>query len=124
MSYKNRRFRFSEVYIPDGFHEKDWQKLESEYTKMIEIASSARAQIVFVHIPMGINDDSYSYPPLRMSKFSSENGVPFIDVLPALKEASRHETLYWEKDGHCNSAGYRVIAETMYSKLIEEGIVP
>lgn len=124
ISFKSRQFRFSEIYKPDGFHEKDWQTVESEYKKMIEIATNAHAQIIFVHIPQGIDDDFYFYPPLRLSKFSSENGVPFIDVLPALKEASLHERLYWEKDGHCNSAGYRIIAEVIYSKLIEENIVP
>jgi hypothetical protein len=53
-----------------------------------------------------------------------KEGISFIDVLPAMKEASKYETLYWKKDGHCNSAGYRVIAETVYSKLIDEQLVP
>jgi hypothetical protein len=121
---KERRFRFSEIYKSDGFHEKDWLRVESEYKKMIEIARRSHAQITFIHIPQGIGDDSLSYPSLRLSKFSSEQGVPFIDVLPAMEEASKHEILYWENDGHCNSAGYRVIAETVYSKLVEEGVVP
>lgn len=121
---KKRPVRFREIYKPDSYHEKDWQKLESEYEKIIAIANKANVPILFIHIPQEIGDDSYSYPPLRLSSFFSKRGVPFIDVLPAMRKASLHETLYWKRDRHCNSAGYRVIAETVYSKLIEEGLVP
>jgi lysophospholipase L1-like esterase len=32
--------------------------------------------------------------------------------------------LYWGKDGHFNHAGYKVVAETVYSKLVEKSLVP
>jgi lysophospholipase L1-like esterase len=126
MSYKTKRreYKFPEIYKPEGYHERDWRKLESEFKKMIEIAKRAHVQIAFIHIPQGLRDSSYSYPAMRLSEFFSELGIVFIDVLEAMKEASRDQTLYWVKDGHCNSAGYRVIAETVYSSLIKEGLVP
>ncbi|MHA2131842.1 MAG: SGNH/GDSL hydrolase family protein [Promethearchaeota archaeon] len=124
ISFKHRRFRFPEIYKPNGFHEKDWQKVESEYRKMIELSARINAQVVIVHIPQWVGDDSYFYPSTRLSRFSSKESVVFIDVLPAMNEASQDETLYWVMDGHCNSAGYKVIAETVYAKLIEEGLVP
>jgi hypothetical protein len=39
--FKERRFRFSEIFKPDGFHEKDWQRVESEYRKMIKVSEKA-----------------------------------------------------------------------------------
>jgi lysophospholipase L1-like esterase len=122
---KNRQYRFSEIYKPNGFHEKDWRKLEDEYKKMIKIANQANIPIVFIHIPqIGPWDDSSSYPARRLSDFCSKQGVIFIDVLPAMKEAAKQDVLYWEIDGHCNGAGYRVIAETIFSTLTEKGLVP
>ena len=46
------------------------------------------------------------------------------DAFEVMIEASNGEVLYWEIDGHPNGKGYRVIAETVYSKLIEKGLVP
>lgn len=119
---KINRPRFPEIYKVNGYHEKDWRKVESEYRKMIEISARANAKIAFIHIPQAIGDDSY--PALRLSSFCSEQNVTFIDVLPAMQKASQYETLYWPRDGHCNSSGYRVIAEAIYEKLIENEFIP
>jgi len=115
----------AELYKPNGFHEREWQKIEEEYEKMIELAGQVGAKIVFVSIPQrGPWDDTASYPATRLSQWGAEHSVPIIDILPAMKDASENEMLYWEKDGHCNSAGYRVIAETIYSVVIEAELVP
>lgn len=114
-----------DIYKPNGHHEKDWQKIEFEYAKIIELAQQVNAKVAIIHIPpKGPWDDAHFYPASRLSKWCGEQGVTFIDVLPAMKEVSQHETLYWEEDVHCNSAGYRVIAETVYSRLIEKALVP
>lgn len=117
---------WDDIYKPNGYHEKDWRKLELEYKKMIELASQINAKIGFIYIPQkGPWDDAHSYPSRRLYKYSKDNGVTFIDNLPAIKNASiKGEELYYDKDGHCNSEGHRVIAETVYSKLIGKSLVP
>jgi hypothetical protein len=32
--------------------------------------------------------------------------------------------LYWEKDGHCNAAGYAVIADVILTALTRNRLVP
>ena len=118
-------FKWPEVYRPDGFHEKDWQTVESEFEKMIGLAHRNKAEIVFIHIPQNPPWNAGSdYPGERLSKWCAGKGVTFVDTLPALRNASRTKVVYWKKDGHCNGDGYGVIAETIYSVLTEKKLVP
>ena len=118
--------KFGDVYKEDGFHEKDWVKVEEEYTRIVSIAKSIGSEVVFVHIPQaGPWKEAHTYPAKRLSEWASENGARFIDVLPPMKEASLNSTpLYFEKDGHCTPAGYHVVAETIYKYIIDSGILP
>lgn len=117
--------KMRQVYEPDGFHEKDWKAVESEYEKMIDIAHSVGTEIVFFQIPhKGPWQARHSYPAMRLSQWSKGRGVHFIDTLPAMKEASQGENLYYVKDFHCRPAGYKVIAEVLFEELLKSGIVP
>lgn len=115
-----------EVYRGGGLHENEWKKVEAEYEKMIKIADDAGAKIVFVHIPqkMSYMTEVADYPARRLSEWAESQGVAFIDVLPAMRKASTERITYWEKDGHCTPAGYGVIAEAIYSEMINKGLVP
>lgn len=116
---------WDEIYESNGFYETAWQKVESEYQKMVAIADSVNAHISFIHIPQqGPWDEKRSYPAARLSKWSSEHGAEFIDILPAMKEASRTKNLYYEKDGHCRAAGYEVVARVLFKELTERDLVP
>ena len=50
--------------------------------------------------------------------------MPVVDPYPAMRVAARSRPLYWEKDIHCNAEGYRVIAETLYTRLGQLGLIP
>lgn len=118
---KKYPIKWEDVYIKGGFHEKEWQKVEYEYLKMIKIANKIKAKMIIVHIPQrGPWNKSKEYPAERLANFCKKNGIGFIDVLPAMKSASQlNNNLYWEKDGHCNEHGYEVIAKAIYSELIK-----
>lgn len=119
---RKKSYKFNEVYKPNGFHEKDWREVEFQFKKIIEIA---KKPVVIIHIPQdNLDDKNASYPAERLSNFCKKNRCYFIDTLPAMRKASKTQTLYWEGDGHCNGAGYKVIAETVYLKLLENKLIP
>ncbi len=126
---RSRRFprhRYGE-YGADGFHEKDWQVLESEYSRMAAITREIGSRLVIAAIPQkGPWNKWHGYPPERLAGWAAREGdVGVVDVLPAMIEASKVEPyLYYELDGHCTPAGYGVVADTLYRQLTEGGWVP
>jgi len=115
-----------DIYKKDGFHEDNWKKVENEYSKMADITSGIGAKLVIVYIPektvlnKGID---MSYPAVRLSNWSKANNAYFIDILPAFQKGNDMSRFYWQ-EGHCNPAGYKLIAETIYTKLTEQKLVP
>jgi lysophospholipase L1-like esterase len=123
----NRRYpvHWPDVYEANGFHEKDWQALEREYSKMSSIANELGANFVVVHIPQkGPWSDKHHYPARRLAAWAEENGAGFVDVLPAMIRAGDEKPLYYPKDGHCTQEGYAIIADEIYKYLVREGWVP
>lgn len=110
------------ISLPKSCHEKDWLQIESEYGKILKIARRNNAKLAIVYFPL--KPDEISYPLERLMNWGRKHNVLVIDPIFALIEAAKGEKVYWEKDVHCTEAGYRVIAETVYSKLIEAQIAP
>jgi len=116
---------WNEIYKPNGFYEKDWQTVELEYQKMVKIAAEIKARIVFIHIPQnGPWNETRFYPAQRLAAFAMKYEAGFVDMLPGMIEASANKTLYYEKEGHCNPQGYKVIAQQLYTYLVENKFIP
>lgn len=114
-----------EIYIDNGYYEKEWQAIEKEYKKIIQIADGLGAKTLIVHIPQRINwNERHFYISSRFEKFVSRNGAHFVDTLPGIISASKNKTLYYKKDGHCTPEGYKIIAYTIYDYLILNKLVP
>jgi len=55
--------------------------------------------------------------------FLEQEGIHFLDLLPSMRQAAEHTTLYPEHaDGHPLGAGYRVIAMEIQRRLQELGL--
>ncbi|HMK23723.1 MAG TPA: GDSL-type esterase/lipase family protein [Terriglobales bacterium] len=123
---RDRPVHWSEIYKANGFHEKDWQEVERQYTQMVQLAQRNRVRIDFIHIPMeeGLSIPSGAYPAERLLAFAEQHKVPFFDTLPALKTAAATGPVYWRRDGHPNERGHQVIAETLYRALTQQGALP
>lgn len=121
-----RNVKDDEIYKSNGYFEKEWRKIEAEYGNIIDLARQNNSQTVFFNIPMDASwgKPASTYPPKRLAAWAFQKGVPFIDITPAMERASKAETLYWKIDGHCNNAGYKVIADTLFTELTKAGLVP
>jgi hypothetical protein len=63
-------------------------------------------------------------PQRTMREWGRERGVAVFDLLPEFREASKHETLYLEADGHWNERGHELGARLVARDLIAAGLVP
>ena len=117
--------KWEEVFVENGHHEDDWDAIENEYSKMVEIANSIGANVLIVHIPgKGPWNADHFYPSERLSAWAKSNNVGFVDMLPAMIVESAKEDLYYHIDGHANPVGYEVIAHQIYDYLITTANVP
>jgi lysophospholipase L1-like esterase len=116
---------FGEVFLANGFHEKDWREVERQLGMMAETARHAHADFAVVYIPSPEIDYAVAnYPPSRLARWGESTGVPVIDTLPAMRRASRRTQTYWDDDIHCTPAGYGVIADVLFDELTRLGLVP
>lgn len=117
---------WADIYKESGFHERNWQKIEDEYSKMREICNRINAKLVIIHIPERVLPAGVAertYPAERLAVWCRNHNAYFIDILPVFEKSGNFDSFYW-KEGHCNPKGYELIAETVYSKLIEGRLVP
>lgn len=124
-------FDWRKIYVEDGPYESAWQEIERQYEGMLSLAHENGARILFVHVLQGGEFLSelepapdLGYPGRRLSAWAERRGAQFVDTLPAIEAAGGNQALFWPRDGHPNSAGYRVIAEVVYSALIDRALVP
>jgi hypothetical protein len=116
---------YGDMFKDGGFHEKDWQKMETEFARMKVLTDSIGAKLVLMHIPeRGPWSEQERYLPRRFSAWAAQHGVYFLDVLPAMEHNPAPESLFYPKDGHCTPAGYAVIADTLFAYLTDQGLVP
>ncbi|MCH8902452.1 MAG: hypothetical protein IIA45_00835 [Bacteroidetes bacterium] len=114
--------RDKDLFIKDGYHEKDWKKIEEEYSKMRKLTKTIGAKMAVIYIPgKGPYRDHHNYAVKRISDWCEANDALFINTLPAMKQYDGAEKLYFEKDVHYTEVGYELVAETIYNTLIING---
>lgn len=117
---------WSEIYQANGFHEKNWVKVEDELSKIRELCRQSNAVMVVVEIPENsfpTGSGSKNYSGNRLAAWCKKHDAFFVDVLPRFMNTGNMAGLYW-KDGHCNAAGYRLIAQTIYDQLVTDNVIP
>lgn len=123
----NRDYRpdWKEVYKKNGFHEADWIKVESEFQKIASTTESIGADLLIINIPQrGPWTEEHNYPQHRLGQWAKARGIAFLDLLPAMKQAQKEQSLYYTKDGHCTPAGYSIVADELAKFIVERRLVP
>lgn len=62
-------------------------------------------------------------PQRRFAEWSSETGIPVIDLLPELRRRNRDNSFYHLLDAHWNAAGHQVAAEALLRELDAGGLL-
>lgn len=121
-------FEWGEIYKPNDLYELQWKQIENEFEKIVSIADSINSQVLFLHIPhmnpfFQDKDWDLSYPGKRLSAWSEQKDINFVDSYPILYKESQNKTLYWPIDGHCNSEGYKIISDILFEYIIENKFI-
>jgi hypothetical protein len=113
------------IYRPDAASEKAWRDLLEEYDRMDREIRQAGGRLVLFYIPSEPPLTAmHEYPEQRLGAWAAGRNVEFISALAEMRAAMGDEQLYWEKDGHCTPAGYRVLAQVLTRELDARGLVP
>jgi len=92
--------------------------------RMDSFLKSRRARLAVVTLPMseqvharesqGVDYD-ISYPQAFVKAFAREQDIPFLDLLPVLREhvIRTNERLYWKRDTHLNNRGHALVGEAV-----------
>ncbi len=62
-------------------------------------------------LPASFSDESHRAQQRHLAGACREAGLTFIDSTDAFIAGERGQRLFWPTDGHCNAAGYGLLAE-------------
>lgn len=63
-------------------------------------------------------------PNRRLATFCEEKSIPFLDMLPELRERQTKGEYLYSKNRHWDAQGHLVVANTVLQKLKKEGFLP
>jgi lysophospholipase L1-like esterase len=125
---KGAPFDWGQIYVDGGACEKAWVEVEREFERMQSIAASHGTEILFAHVPQGgtfldeLKPD-FAYPGRRLARWAERHAAHYVDTWPAVESAGGRGALFWPRDGHPKPEGYRVIADSIFRALIDQGLV-
>jgi lysophospholipase L1-like esterase len=64
-----------------------------------------------VKLPASFSDPAHRMQQRHLARACQEAGLPFVDTTDAFIAGERRGRLFWPTDGHCNAAGYRLLAQ-------------
>jgi len=105
--------------------------LKSMYRQFAEAVRRNGAQPVAVILPLSYQlDPEYPHLPQQLiGEQCRENGLPCLDMLPALREHQGDDLYLGRRSGfddvwHLAEAGHQVVAEQLARFLVEQGVLP
>ena len=134
---------YSKTYAPDWVEA--WDITKALITKFRDEVIKRNARFVVLIIPdkLQLNNIQYwewtnqNFPAVRnislamdkpsrlLNTYLSENGIPFVDLLPLFYDYERVESkpLYFKNDIHLNEQGHKLVAQILLKSLLNERIL-
>jgi hypothetical protein len=123
----------------DAALERDWQLTEALLDRLRDEVARAYAGFLLVSIPIRMQVEDAEWAefekaagrPLdreaiqrHLAGWASARDVPFVDLLPALRDASRQQPVYFRIDAHWNARGHALAAREILAALASQGLLP
>ena len=103
-----------------------WARMVDAWSRMVQLARGAGAQIVFLHIPQAGPwwGPQAEETPTRLQQLCATRECAAIDTLPTIRTHPDPDSLYYPINGHCTEAGYALIADVVVRELDARGMLP
>lgn len=104
-----------------------WTQHQEHIREIHSILQQEHIQFLFIAFPesaqvTGENTSTKFQDTLK--QFSQEEGMAFIDLLPYFQQDRFPDLLFIKKgDSHPNARGCEIIAHTIYTRLLSEGVL-
>lgn len=109
---------FKDIIKNDSLFLKIWQEIENQLVEMVNITKHNDSELLLVSIPQrGQIRTKRDLISRKLQDFAVKNNIRFLDVMPALVNASKLHELYYVKDGHLNSYGHLAVANCLHDYL-------
>jgi lysophospholipase L1-like esterase len=122
-----RNFEWS-TYYRDLYSSKNSASLTAAAQATRDIArlcSEKGIRLLVVNIPelRELQPYRFAYATDYIRNLAEESGVPFLDLLPALKSYPPQSLWVSNEDPHANSKANAIIAQAIYEKITSEGLL-
>jgi lysophospholipase L1-like esterase len=147
---------FQEIYLNMTFlnptqtdYQTYWDSYESQFNELVTLLNENNIPLVLMAFPdvsqVVMGDVFTDVPQQFLARVTEETNVPYLDLLPVLREAGDIEETYlmyydarrtvdpnsleltghgYTGDGHPSPYGYLVAARTLADFLVQNGVVP
>jgi len=106
----------------EDIHQKTDEWVKSDIKKIIRLCQEEEIKIILQNYPY-LQGKTFYDPRVNevINGIAEECSLPLVDNCRIFNELPNKEG-YFISDGHCNYRGYRVMAQNVYDKIIEEKI--
>ena len=116
-----------------------WAKTEALLARLHAAVRADGLRMLLVAIPLRMQVDDPEWQAFasatpheldrdavqaRLRDAAARMGIPFLDLLPALREAHAAARAYYEIDGHLNARGHAITAARLLDALREHALLP
>ncbi len=105
--------------------EKNWEEIEQHLREINDLADESGFRVLLVIFPFRFQvegKDPMRTPQDRLLRFGKEIGMPTLDLLPIFRK-EKGNSLFIDTN-HPTTTGHRLAAETIYSRIEAEGLLP
>lgn len=119
--------------------EDDWRLTEILLDRLAAAVAGARARLLVAAVPARwqIDDEEWARSvgragrPLergaasaRLASWARARGIPYVDLLPALRDAAGGGRVYYRIDAHWTARGHAVVAAEILKALVGDRLIP
>jgi hypothetical protein len=113
-----------EAYKDEDAEDKLSSWITNDLYELKTLCNQHNIKLIVMNYPLNYNYILYKRVNNAIRKFAITNNVTFIDNESIFMQyKSKSDSLFERFDIHCNANGYNLMAQNIYSKMIDENLI-